>query len=590
MLGVLFGRTAEARWLTALFGVLFLIVAIGVVGWEQQLNSRPPPWIPLESDRSRNLRMANLTTILFGGMLAYGLVRRFAWSQTRRFQRGIQLVLTGLVLVSGLLYLHGSRSGTDSYFHRGDTFHYYVGAKYFDEVGYWDLYECTVKALGETRFQNKDTVRDLRTYQKVNVARVLETGPDCLDRFSPERWEQFKSDLELWSQTRVRMRKMVTDHGYNGTPVQAFFAGRLANLIPVSEAALAQAALIDAFIICLMMVIVCRTFGWKLGLVFAVFYFTNVVDRYMIIGASFMRFWWLLTLVGGIAALKLRKHGWAGGLLAASTMLNVFPALFVFGVLVHYGWESIRTKSISRGARRFVLAAGLTTICLGALGAAHGQGFANYREFENNMRLHTSDPVNTKGEVILRQSGFGVGLKYAFLYRGEHSKDAIKRHYSWKKKTDEYRQVEHVHKAAAVLLIGTVLLLASRMDRIETTTLVGFTIMFCLLDTASYYFTISCLLILLWHARARDGPGFSFLLGFVAVNVLGHFYLQWGDSHRFVLLNTVMTFGWLSYLLATICAFGVWTGLFKVAATRFAPRAVGASGDGEVRDPPDDDA
>jgi hypothetical protein len=576
VLGFLLGRTAEARWITVLFALIFVIVDVGVQGWELRLNSRQPPWIPKGHDQ--NLWLASLTSVLCTGLLAYGLIRRFAWTQTRRFQLGIKISMSVLVLVAGIFYFHGSRAKTDSYYHRGDTYHYYMGAKYFDEVGYWDLYECTVKALGKNRFKNKDTTRNLRTYQMVNVARVLESGPDCLDRFSPERWEQFKSDLDLWAQTRVRMRKMVTDHGYNGTPVQAFFAGKLANLIPVSEGNMAKATLIDVFLICLMMVVVSRAFGWKLGLVFAVFYFTNVVDRYMIIGASFLRFSWMFALGTGIAALKLRKHGWAGALLSTAALLNVFPALFVFAALVHHGWESFRQRRVSRGARRFVLAAALTTAGLGALGAAHGKGLQNYGEFAVNMELHTADRLNQKGDLILRQSGFGVGLKYAFLYRGDHNKASMKAPFSRKKKTEQYAQVKHVHLGAAALLIGAVLLLGRKLDAVETTTLLGFTIMFCLLDTAGYYFTVSCVLVLLWHARARDGPGYLFLFGLIAANVVGHLYLQWGDSHRYVLLNSVMTFSWLFYLLAAISAFCVWTGLFRTWANALVPKAAKSDG------------
>ena len=35
--------------------------------------------------------------------------------------------------------------------HAHEVFHYYLGAKYFSELGYFDLYECTVVALAEAR-------------------------------------------------------------------------------------------------------------------------------------------------------------------------------------------------------------------------------------------------------------------------------------------------------------------------------------------------------------------------------------------------------------------------------------------------------
>ena len=46
-----------------------------------------------------------------------------------------------------------------------DFYHYYVGPKYHRELGYFDLYECSVVADRETtrRIGDDWTIRDLRT-------------------------------------------------------------------------------------------------------------------------------------------------------------------------------------------------------------------------------------------------------------------------------------------------------------------------------------------------------------------------------------------------------------------------------------------
>lgn len=48
-----------------------------------------------------------------------------------------------------VLYFNGFKVGYQKFWHRHDQYHYYFGAKYFNELGYDDLYKCTVVALDE---------------------------------------------------------------------------------------------------------------------------------------------------------------------------------------------------------------------------------------------------------------------------------------------------------------------------------------------------------------------------------------------------------------------------------------------------------
>jgi len=90
-------------------------------------------------------------------------------------------------------------------------YHYYVGAKYFEEVGYFDLYECTITETTPRR--------DLRTYD------YRLDDPDCTSNFTPERYQQFHDDIiasEFYPQAMI-------DKGYNGSPTWTAIFGTLAN-------------------------------------------------------------------------------------------------------------------------------------------------------------------------------------------------------------------------------------------------------------------------------------------------------------------------------------------------------------------------
>lgn len=75
-----------------------------------------------------------------------------------------------------------------------NVFHYYLGSKYFKELGYYDLYTCALEADGEGNnvWKTQELVRDLSTYKLVERAEL----PACpRGNFSSQRWESFKNDF-----------------------------------------------------------------------------------------------------------------------------------------------------------------------------------------------------------------------------------------------------------------------------------------------------------------------------------------------------------------------------------------------------------
>ena len=70
-----------------------------------------------------------------------------------------------------------------------DFYHYYVGSKYSHELGYFDLYECTVLADSQTtrRMEPNWRYRDLRTYRFNPINQRTKDPGYCLERFSHDR-------------------------------------------------------------------------------------------------------------------------------------------------------------------------------------------------------------------------------------------------------------------------------------------------------------------------------------------------------------------------------------------------------------------
>src|SRR5262245_27997859 len=101
----------------------------------------------LDAWRTEHLRV--VLAAAGAGLLAVGaLLARLGRPQGQRYLRDSLLAALGVL---GALSWWGSGGLhlTSPYIHVPDMFHYYVGAKYFRELGHTRLYECTVVAEAE---------------------------------------------------------------------------------------------------------------------------------------------------------------------------------------------------------------------------------------------------------------------------------------------------------------------------------------------------------------------------------------------------------------------------------------------------------
>src|SRR5262245_23637537 len=99
------------------------------------------------------------------------------------------IIVSAILFSSAVFHNVGSiRGGT--FVHYGEMFHYYLGTKYFKEVGYYDLYNAVVTADSEQGNALADVpfLTDLRTYQNIQRETVLRDAVRVRNLFSEERW------------------------------------------------------------------------------------------------------------------------------------------------------------------------------------------------------------------------------------------------------------------------------------------------------------------------------------------------------------------------------------------------------------------
>jgi hypothetical protein len=150
--------------------------------------------------------------------------------------------------------------------HEHDIFHYYMGSKYSEEVGYLELYQCATVAESETLGEDpKYSVRKMDDYQFVSSTKVLERGDEYRALFTPERWEEFKGDVAVFGDKLSaggRLKSVMVDNGYNATPAWNMIARPISNLISVQwSLGLLILASFDTLLLILAFVAVGRTFN-----------------------------------------------------------------------------------------------------------------------------------------------------------------------------------------------------------------------------------------------------------------------------------------------------------------------------------------
>ncbi len=416
---VMHTRAIELAAPTELLGLRLVAASEGVVSlgavrvWEALPEGWPAPqepsagaWPLAESPRDlAPLRFA----LAFAGLLAALAV----WQAGRRQGSAAiaKKVLAGLALLSLLAWFDFFQATRALGFqwsvqNHWDVYHYYLGSKYASELGYTELYHCTLAAdvedgLGELRL-SAGRVRELRSNVLVPVDLVAADPERCTDRFTPERWQAFRRDV-AWFRTRLPpgiWLQISIDHGYNPSPAWNVTGGAIARWIPASELGFALLMAIDVLLLAALWGIAWRTFGLPGVAVALVFFGTNFAAGNTWTHGAFLRHQWFFLSGVALCALRVGRPGAAGFLLAWATLLRIFPGFFVLGVLARIGVDCARERSLRLSPDRWRFVAGglLGTVVIGAASVlATGDGGAWGTFLENTQKHFAVSALNLMG-------------------------------------------------------------------------------------------------------------------------------------------------------------------------------------------------
>lgn len=354
--------------------------------------------------------MQHTPEIWIKGLLCLFSLAVVVWRHRRQGwlgERAGQLLGFAAAVAVAAYYNFGLFHGA-GYIHHWEMFHYYLGSKYFPELGYDGLYVASTAAQAESspELPLQTEIRDLRTNTVVPTWGVADHRAEVVRRFSPERWQSFTRDHLhfLQSNDLGYLAKIRLDHGYNPTPTWTFVGRLFDRFVPAGHATLTALGALDPLLLLVMFVAVFRTFGSRVGCLCLVVFGLGYPWRFDWVGGAFLRQDWLVAVVTAVCMLKRRRWAGAGLLFGYAAMVRLFPVLFLFGLGVLAVRAVLRREKVGWALR---LAGGFAVsvaVCLAA-GSLAGRGVAAWPEFTHNIEKHERSWLTNN-----------VGLKNVLLY------------------------------------------------------------------------------------------------------------------------------------------------------------------------------
>ncbi len=465
-------------------------------------------------------------------LAALAAILAVAWPHLAHAFRGQALRVLALVGV-----VNYARFGFEAAFERVDPYdllHYHTNSRFFDELGYYDLYPCVLladlEADGPFRPSQGSSymAQDATGHHIASIDSALERCRQVrAERFTPERWTAFRDDvLVLTRETRgftdATWRQMLHDHGYNATPAWTWMARPLAEVVSVRH--VKWLGWLDVGALAGALLLTRRAFGADAAWWTTLWLVTSYSLRWPMLTWAFLRYDYAAALLAATALLKLGRPGWAGVLGGWAAASRLFPALW-FVMPLGVGLYGLARRQLSRPLIRFGVAG------FGTFLAAYGLAVATWGpDVVTTHLVNMSD--HNRGEQL---SSRRIGLALAMVFDGQLLPKTLSLAAKQQITTDLPLRLG---LAVAATLGFTWLLRRAREHEVFA---YGF-LPFFLATTASYYYYVGRVTLVVLHAgelhRLRNRLGLAFLFGLEAFCNFAE--SQWPE-HRWFLI------GWLAW-------------------------------------------
>ncbi|GEM_PF-1207294 len=517
--------------------------------------------IDRNGSHANRMLLALLAIVLF---VAYAFARRGSTKTTlfKLWGKNATTVFSGrwwLMIVISLTCVWGAFNyyQYDRQLFRGfdsnqDAAYYYLNSKYFDELGYYELYPAMLLADQQTdnKLETVTSYRDLHDYKMVRRSRISQVEEQVVGAFEPGRWSNFKHDVDhiVSSWGKREKRYFFSDHGFNPPPTWTVVGGTMSDVTAVED--LKRITMVDFYLVAAMFVLIGVTFGFDTLLFCLLLFLCTYSGRWPVLGQSLLRFDWVVALVCSVCMLKRGNWATAGAFMAYSSLNRIFPAIFFFPVGVLLIRDLVRNRELCRlgsllkstYARFIVGAALMSALLIG--GATAKYGVDSFVQSKENLIMH-----NSADSYSRYRTGWGDAL----IYRGERTRVEFIRAGAIAAKQELLNDLKPLTNACGLLTLLFIGVVAWR-KKYPAHELIHLCIIpfFCLTTPQINYFNLRLLLII-WHMhdprRARNIFGIIALLGIEAV--VQHSHVFPNDRYATTSLNSIgLSFYFIVMLLA----------------------------------------
>jgi hypothetical protein len=476
-------------------------------------------------------------------------LRRLGRPLSERLARAVWLSLS---VLSFLIYFDFFNPNTrwPAYYHRHELYHYYLGSKYFGEIGYDRLYTCTAVAeveAGRGERLKRAQIRDLgakNVLLPMSETFVFSEPERCTRHFSKQRWRAFKADVE-WFESVSRgdyWDRMKIDHGYNPPPVWTMSGKLLASLAPASDRFFKLLASIDVLLQLAALLMIGWAFGLRIMAAAAVFWGCNLPASFHYTGGAFLRQDWYFLFVSALCLARRRRFALSGAALTWSTALRVFPVFVFVGVALVIAWDVLEKRRLRRDYRRFILGSALMGLVLfGASSAVCG--VEAYAAFVEHIRLHKDTPLtNNMGLEMLLTHDWQGRMVFTMDQRLDDSMQPWKEGY-----TTRARALRPVLLLFAGLVFAWMAWALRRTKLLWVGMALSLPLTLSLLSLTCYYYCLFVAGALLLAVSPALGPAYLALAA--ASQTLGVRFYWIDDEHA------ALSFLFYVFALSTLYAF-----------------------------------
>jgi hypothetical protein len=474
-----------------------------------------------------------------------------------------KMAAAAFAVVGVVSYFQFFQIGYKEFYHRWEFFHYYVGSKYYREIGFEGIYTCSAVAeselpdgLNSPSDHPKQEVkirklRDLRVNLIVDTAEWVDHPEKCKANFaSTERWESFKKDVAFFRKVMWGnyWRDSQKDHGYNPPPVWGITGWLFSSLHPATEAYMKLLSCLDVALFAGMFGCVAWAFGWRVMCIAIVFWGSQDASPFYWTGGAFLRQDWLFYTIVSACMIRKKKYFWGGAFMTYGTLLRVFPMFFFTGWLVTaaaYIWKKYSEdkegafeggaveafKRLTHPHHRILaagaLAAGLVLIPTSV--AVHGT--KAWPEFIHHIGVHAGTPLTNH-----------MGWKPVVAHRAEGRMQVAKDprlqdpFEKWKQmRIDRVKELKPIYYGGILLMMSMFVYACWRIKNLWIVEALGCLPTTILIDLTCYYYSYFIFGAML--SKGRRPIEFALIIA-AALTEVCHLNYGWFDD-RFVGMSVV---------------------------------------------------